>query len=72
MSTKISNLNRRAFVRKSAKATALLSIFPSFSLLANEHAKKIRLVDGGDWGKSSVRLGNKYPYAEFVEMASLH
>ena len=73
MSIKTPNLNRRSFVSKSARAATVLSIAPSFSLLANEHAKKIRLVMVGTgvrglhaWGINLVE-----PYAEFVEMVGL-
>ena len=73
MSIKKPNLNRRAFVSKSAKAATILSFAPSFSMSANEHNKKIRLVLVGTgvrglyaWGIDLVK-----PYAEFVELVGL-
>lgn len=74
MNTNKLNLNRRAFVSKSAKAATLISVAPTFAFHANtKSTKKLRLVLVGtgvrgihSWGTELVG-----PYEEYVEMTGL-
>lgn len=74
MNTKKLNLNRRAFLSKSAKSATLLSLAPTFAFdTSKEPAKKIRVVLVGtgvrgihSWGTQLVG-----PYEDYVEMTGL-
>lgn len=74
MKTRRSDLNRRAFVSKSAKAVSLLSLAPTFAFHEDkEYNRKLRLVlvGTGVRGLHSWGIDLVDPYKDYVELLGL-